>query len=475
MTEERTSILFRLEDDSKLLDHQTSDGIPVWMIARWYLLYSVVGGKLYGYQTPVRNRKISSGMVKNLCGTMVHNTKELKKIGRSRVVLYTTNRETLIDGRYYNRYVDPFYEVYPKESFVIEQAMLNWKWPYPRVNQEVAFDTLSRITGEVLGRLNYKKEYSVVHTMLEYFNRRLKEIADISLTAEEMNAAAVVISRQIVALRYQSVWLERQLSDHVKVLIMVGAGFSFNYAINRMLKHKGIVSVELQHGYVNSENIMYNYAPSLLRDDRVRAGLPDYMITYGQWWSDQMNCPMKKVEIGNPYHDMCLAGIDKAASRREKNILIIGIGTNTEGYLAFADQIAGLLPEYKVRFRPHPGERVHAEELKGVSASRVEMDETVEVYDSLAWSSIVIGEVSTVLYEAIGIVDRIFVWDTEYSAAYLPEHPFEHFSRAGELPQLLKNQTGNAAIDYDSFWKRNWKQNYRRFLRSVLVQDGDRR
>lgn len=67
----------------------------------------------------------------------------------------------------------------------------------------------------------------------------------------------------------------------------------------------------------------------------------------------------------------------------------------------------------------------------------INIDSNVEVYDTLKESEIIISEISTVLFEAVGIVKRILVWQTEYSKKYFPNPPFETFENDEELVELI--------------------------------------
>lgn len=85
--------------------------------------------------------------------------------------MYSTNRKTIINDKFYNRYVDQLFEQFSSKSVVIEQALIDWEWPFPRKNEMIYFDTLGRITGELKGRLQYKKDYNTVRELLDYLKK----------------------------------------------------------------------------------------------------------------------------------------------------------------------------------------------------------------------------------------------------------------------------------------------------------------
>ncbi len=460
--------IFELENDPHLLDFKTYDDVPIWMIGRFYLLYRVVGGKVFHYQSPDHNRRISLKMISFVLRAMTYNFVHQRIFKNKQIYLYTTNRKTFLENEFYNRYVDPFYEMFPEETVVMEQALLDWEWPFPRRNKDVYFDTLGRIGSEIKGRCFNRRDDRAVGEMLNYFCARARAIMGITISREELIKIDQSIVRMIAVMRNQAEWFGRRLSNRTKVVITVGAGFPYYYFFNKMLKRKGIISIELQHGYITKNNIMYNYAKNIVSDDRVAAGLPNYIFTYGEWWNTQMNCPIEKVSIGNPYHDLCVKGL-RRKNRNTKSILVIGIGENTEKSVVLAAQLADHLKEYQICFRPHPGERENAlRTIKNENLS-VEIDDQVDLYTSLASRSIVVGEVSTVLFEAAGIVDRIFVWNTEYTRAFLPEHPFEIFDTLEQLLERIDLRDESLNGQNESFWAKGWEKNYHEFIRKIQL------
>lgn len=459
------SKIFDIENDTKLLNYTTHDGVPIWMISRYHLLYKTAGGKLFGYKSSDRDRKVSVKIIAHILKVVIYNLKN-RNINRDKeIFLYATNRKTVINGKFFNRYVDQLHSVFPEKSLVIEQALLGWEWPFPRVNHTVYFDTIGRIIGEIASKLFYKKDYAETYRMLEYFNSKMAGICGIELEEDEIKATAIYLSQLIVSMRFQSIWLKSKITKRTKAVIMIGAGFSYYYFLNRMLKNNNIISIELQHGYITKNNIMYNYAYKIVGDERVKKGLPEYILTYGNWWNEQMNCPMKKISIGNPYHEYCKKNAIRV-NENNNNITVIGTGENTSKYIQLVDYLSTHFLNYRVKFRPHPGEFNKVKSIVKKRKNNIVLDEIPEIYESLSNTSIIIGEVSTVLFEAIGIVNKIIVWNTEYANAYLPDHPFESFSTYEELKKIIQSEK---SVDYqeNKFWKGNWKESYRNFIKSI--------
>ncbi len=460
-----SGMLFSIERNKEILDYVTFDGVPIWMIARYYLLYNVLGGKLMNFKSPERMRKLDSGVFSTIFKSFFYNMTHSSVLDRKKVVFYATNRKTLVDGVYFNRYVDDLYSVIEKDSCLIEQTMLNWEWPFPRFSQNIYFDIIGRLEGEVKSRCLWRRDYKAVCAFLLFFKSEIKAQLQIELSDGEWEHIAVYISKLIVSMRHISRWLVARLKKDVRCVIMVGAAFPQYYFLNKMLKERSIISVEVQHGYITKNNVMYNYAEEIVQDKRVKAGLPDFIFTYGSWWNAQFNCPIRKVSIGNPYRNRQLAN-RKVRKDNRYTITVMGIGENTDKYLELVRSLQETNRDFFVQFRPHPGELNVIDNSKTLDG--VFIDKNLDVYDTLYQSDVIICEVSTVLFEAIGIVDRIVVWDTDYTATFLPDHPFESFRNLEEVSDLLNHNVLTNTYNSNDFWKTDWENTFKQFITETI-------
>lgn len=458
--------IFETENDSHLMDYKTESGIPVWMISRFYLMDYIVSSKLFSCNTSIRNRRISIKIIGFLIKAFFKNIKNRKLKKQREIVLYSTNRKTLLDNKFFNRYVDYFAKPFDENSYVIEQALLDWEWPFPRVNSNVVLDVSARIGSELYSKFHRRRYYKIVTSLVEYYLARVYDILQISFTELEKADMIRYISNQICVSENMARWVEKQITSKTKVFIMVGAGFPFNYPINTVLKKHNVVSVELQHGYITETSIMYNYAEAIRKRADVAAGLPDYILTYGEWWNEQMNCPIEKIAIGNPHHDYCVSK-SGASSCEKRTIVVLGVDHNTEKYIELTEYLMAHFVDFNVVFRPHPGEVSTTSNIISTRNSKIQIDMNCEIYDTLNQAYAVISEISTVLFEAVGIVEKIIVIDTDYSRAFMPKHPFDRFERLEELDEIILNHQGLQYKGCD-FWSDNCLHNYKNFVNKVL-------
>ena len=111
--------------------------------------------------------------------------------------------------------------------------------------------------------------------------------------------------------------------------------------------------------------------------------------------------------------------------------------------------------------------------MSKVETAALYIDSNPDLYYSLRTAHTVVSEVSTGLFEAVGIVDRIFIWDTQKSRFGYPMHPFEKFDSVETLIEKLTDKAygiHNESLKSEDIWSENWKSNYENFLtKHVLV------
>lgn len=464
---ESMNIIMELENDKGLLVFRTNDDIPVYMMAKEYLLFEIVMPHIMDIKITSNDRRLGVPAFLFMAKALVHNTIHRRKIRDSKIVFYTVSRPTIIEGKYINRYTDFFATVYKGISGTIEQTAMDWTWPFPRHNGSVIFDGFGTALSRVKGNLNYKEDLEVVRSFVKYFSERVENVVGLKFDFEKCEEISVHIAKGIAEMRYKTKWLERNIPKSTKLVIMVGGCYPSYYPINRMLKSRGIITADIQHGFVTRTNHAYSYAESLRNEPDVKLGIADFFLTYGEWWNEQMLNPSQKIAIGNPYREYCISHLNLQPNR--KRILIIGCEVSTNKYIEMTRTLSQSLPDYDVVFRPHPGEILEANRLLAEKNYKIKMDHEKEIYKSLEMTSVVISEISTVLYEAIGICDKIIVLDTDYSRTRMPDHPFAKCKTLEDIMDIVRNNS-DLSNEYDqNVWAKNAKRNYKSFIENCGI------
>jgi hypothetical protein len=102
----------------------------------------------------------------------------------------------------------------------------------------------------------------------------------------------------------------------------------------------------------------------------------------------------------------------------------------------------------------------------------LEIDTQSDIYASIATAEAVVGELSTGLYEAVGIARRVFLWATPKARFCYPEHPFTEVSNVEDLAiKMTDPEAGLVRSDIAAaLWEPNWRSNYVAFLKTNGVQ-----
>ncbi|WP_159448208.1 CDP-glycerol glycerophosphotransferase family protein [Dethiosulfovibrio salsuginis] len=255
-----------------------------------------------------------------------------------------------------------------------------------------------------------------------------------------------------------------------RMLLREEASYGGSSIINMIARENGLVTAEYQHGSISSGHDAYNFSKTLCDSPDYRRTLPQFLLGYGTWWLDQLQTPSEKIPIGNPFRTDALKRV-RMDGDRKKDILVLGDGTETEKYLSLCSFLADALSEkYRVVFRPHPIEREQVARKYGKRKGKIALEWEKDIYDAFASADILISELSTGLFEAIGLVRSVFLWDTEKARFCYPSHPFSTFSSSDDLVEKIafgKEGEVSASI-IESMWASGWESNYRDFLKNAL-------
>ena len=457
--------LMAIEADEKILSFKNKEGTPWWFYFRYEFLNEWLTQRLGLKQNILIHRERNLNAVKFIIKSVLHNI-FYEKLKNADIVFYVTSRPLMKEGKYYNRYADPFYELYPEKTFIYENAPLNWQWYKPRLYNNFCFYTFNLVKFRLLSKF-YQKESSELIELLDFLSNKINTLFGLTLTkSEKKYFERFAISNYKTYIKHFEWFINKLKKQKTKLLMVVGASYSHYCDLNRLAHEAGIITADLQHGAICSSNIMYSFDEHIINSEEVKRIIPDYYLTYGSWWSKQTNLPYKKIEIGNPLRKYLLAHIDYDKPRNK--ILIIGSANNTEGNMDIAQKLTERYTQYQVLFRPHPTEKKDAEVLK-TRFSNVSIDYGNDLYQELVESYAVISEMSTVIYEAIGLSEKILIWRTQYSRNMSPNNCFAEFNSINELFNLLDRNKLETNYKETDFWNENIEFNYSNFLKGLNI------
>lgn len=472
--------VLRVEDSDDLLAPRCREtGIPLWTTLRFPFFRLILGDLLYGNAIVGRavmgsSRLAAPGKLLKLARSVAHNEVWMQRRRAAYPVLLMPTGARLVqrDGRYFNCLSDHFVGALPERTVALE-SMFEWRWPFPRHYRNTLLHTPLLMAAAFRGRRGADAYAADAEALVDLASARAQALLGWELSADRR---AWLVERcagesSSIAFRYRAYRaLFRRLGTRVVVKEEACYGGADNAAIVTAAREMGIRTAEYQHGLISSGHDGYNFAPAVREHPAYRSILPDHLLTYGQWWSDQINAPVTKIPMGNPHRSEILSANKPTAPR--KGILVLGDGLDTPKYLTLCEQLARSVPPgQEVVFRPHPLERARIQ-AQGLGACEgvVRIDARPDIYDSFRESDVVVSEVSTGLFEAIGLVPRVFVWDTPKARFTIPRHPFTGFREPEELLELLRDSAGGRVDDdaKEKVWAPHWRNTYATFIEEAM-------
>lgn len=477
------SDILRIEDDPEMIAIRCPDtGIPLWTVIRSAFLRLIIGDLLYGASIVgaggAQGALPSGGRIKavaTMARAFAHNALRSGVPQQAYPVIVMASGARLMkhDGRYFNCLSDYFVAEAPGETLTIENTF-NSVWPFPRRYPAVLMHTPLRVDGVVRGRLRARTFMPLSAQLIERVCARAQQLVGWDVGAERRqwllrycaNGAASLLPRYQ---KYISIFKQAEARLLIKEEACYGG--ADNASAILAARHSGMVTAEYQHGAVSAGHDAYNYAPAVIGDSAYCAIFPDYFLAFGKWWGEQINAPVEVLAIGNPHRTHVLAQLPGSSPQRN-DILVLGDGLDLPLYLDLCAQLAAALGSAaEVVFRPHPLERARLMAYPPERVSPlVRVDACADIYHAFGAAAAVVSEVSTGLFEAIGLVPKVFIWDTPKARFSLSDAKLQRFANVAELVSLLgQPQAGLVSTQQaDSVWTPNWQRNYKEFLQKGI-------
>ena len=130
-----------------------------------------------------------------------------------------------------------------------------------------------------------------------------------------------------------------------------------NQAVVAAAKDLGIKVIELQHGTISDYHLGYSYPLKTRLDGEIKY-FPDQILTFGDYWINEDNCPISKediIPIGFPYFEAQSKDYMNIQPD-EHQILFISQGVIGKYLSKLAYQLADKSKDFKIIYKLHPGE-----------------------------------------------------------------------------------------------------------------------
>ncbi|MBL7810754.1 MAG: hypothetical protein JNL57_00905 [Bacteroidetes bacterium] len=241
--------------------------------------------------------------------------------------------------------------------------------------------------------------------------------------------------------------IQKYLNRVKPKLVVVSEGNNGDWqkgSLFKICRESGIPTVEVQHGTVG---IGMKYGEELVKDSKFKQHKTNYFFTFGMYHSQIVNAVDECVEFGHYFLEKSLENITRIGPDPEGRVRILFIGegipytAKDNGLvLAVSAALEQLHFPFQVTVRLHPTEEPNARyaELMKFEGARYSQVEDDNIYQLISDHEIIIGHISTVLFEALYFNKEPYVFEDDYTYFALPEGLGLWFKNGTELRGLME-------------------------------------
>jgi hypothetical protein len=454
--------LIKSLDNNKDIVSQTNDGLLIWPVIRYIVIQHLIdkGNNLNSASSKLKLSKFE--IVKKIFWGLINNP----FIAPRKSILIFSSSSSYVkseNNSYFNRITDYLLEFDKENSLKIDEDFdIKNKRKYPSYSKFILSLYIEILTRLIL--LISPKKATRQRTKINYIIEAINlSIQDFQLKIEDPNIKAALFNA-IIRMEYTyKVYIKLYEIKNIKKIIIEDGYYGLDKAIIiKAASDKNIIVYEPQHGFINENHPSYNYGALILNNINFKEYYPDFFLSYGEFWSNSVNLPNKIINIGNPHLEQSHKKVINV--RQEKKVLVIGSGVTIKETNDLLLKLVDTLQEgYELYYRPHPQEsndflsRYKAAFMNGV------LLDNEELYNSLARSEIIIGELTTVIFESTILNNKIYLYNSSYTKAYFSE-------RIKYINLLDFNNTShiyvdcNSEVNYEYYWSMGWKNAFKQLM-----------
>ncbi len=462
-------------EDEALLNFTIDNKINLWQMSRFDIFNELLKKEFKIYVVPPNVRKTRLLNFKYIYLTLTKNPMFIKRSFDILTIGPAMLNSIKINKKYFNRIYDYYNFVYEDNTVMLEDSY-NYAYYYPRAFRNLYYRDYIKLKPLIINKIiKYKINAANRKKITDFIFCISKQF--VGLNNQFLNNLKNHLIK-IISLIPTYEYFYNKIIEKVRpkiVFLNMGSYGIENYLI-ALLKDAGVVVGEFQHGVITEGHAAYNYGKNVFNSKNYKRYLPDYLLTYGDFWNKKMSIPVKKITIGNPhfwysYDKVKNNSRSYGQDKHEKIILIVSQETVTDVNIKIAKELSKKINnKYRIIFRLHPGERRFEgkyRELYGFS--NVLISKTGDIYKLIERSDFIVSIYSTTIFEATALGKRVYVYKHPLSKIYIPKDMVIWFENVDELYELIRNNAKsktNYSIDY--FWNRNWKRNYMDFIENQV-------
>lgn len=417
---------FKMEEDCRLFDMKTDEGLPLWDIIRMHVYLKYHFPEISQPQT---NPK------KSLTEIWQHLIDLIKSIlylltRRSENFILPTSRYRDSNGLYFDKAAMNVIEYFGKNCFILEWHTNDKKYRYPSANNYVGILQKFRKPREELSMTNFKLIEEILEKYLDECRVTYNELDQILKT---FRSEYFFYSKLLKAKKFKRVFINQ--NGLQKCLI-------------KAAKDNGIKVYEFQHGSFEKDHLAYSYPEMINHNSNII--FPDYLLTFSEYWGYYFNIPAKEIiPVGNDYFNNALP-----KKSTENNILVISSIIHGHELAPLTVELATNYPEKNFVFKLHSNEYNKSDDYKMQFAdfnNITVLTNEISISELLSQCELVLLINSTVIYEALNQNIKVAVFKrVNYFESYninKIENLF-YINSAQDFPDILRAPKMKSSLNF---------------------------
>lgn len=312
-------------------------------------------------------------------------------------VLYSFPRVDKVGGYYMDKFTDPFVDVSSiGEDYIILDHGRAGRHPHPRLHHnKVLFTDIIEIYSVIYAKLFSSKFYSKHKEEFDSLFNSINKGLDVDIDKYKLVNSFLRVYVYSYGIYY--------ILKHISAQRVLGPARAQLYAPFYAAHKLGLKTFELQHGITYGESLLYSgYREKMI--------MPDYFLAFG---ANKPNNVYgidegRIVNIGWAFYDY-LAKFQGKEEYRSQDVLVISDPEITDSIFCVVLRLASVYPNSTFYIRPHPHEVITDKLLKMIEQTpNVKLqDKSINIAIALQGFTHVVGENSTVLYEALAVHKKV--------------------------------------------------------------------
>lgn len=472
--ETRYKQMYEFENNSQLYAFRFKDtGIPMWMYIRADFIKNVVDRESCNQYRRIWNRDRRDGIV--------YKKSILKKyitqnpfLSQKKDILFAfwsySELRQHDDGLVFEDFIMPFLKMFPSNTTTLMSGSILNEYErgcaHPNWKMDDIFMDILRFSGHLKRNKDVSKEdRKNIKGLISFLNHNCPLQIDEDLRKEIVYCLENIScnSRQMIKI------CESYLKVvNPKVVIICCASYPNLLRTSMVLacRNRRIITAELQHGLNSMYHVNYHYCDYILNNIDCSRMLPDYYLTFGEYWSSIVKIPQKCSVIGYakpvikdmvPYNNKILFCADIDFDR----------------YIDFLDKIIQKL-DIEIYFRFHP--RYSSKKQRDKFKKYFKYSNFFEANEKdlsfyMKDCRYVIADGSTVCYEALFMRRCVFSFESKSSIkTEINKLPDVYWiNNSDDFINLWNERDKLQTKCHDEFFSLNYKQNYVKFLKKCGV------